>query len=72
MLFDLGELDEAAAIVARHMAPTPQLSWPLLDAAAGPEVWVKHENHTPVGAIKLRGGLVHLDRLARAGAAPTA
>jgi threonine dehydratase len=70
MLFDLEELDEAAAIVARHMPPTPQLSWPLLDAAAGTEVWVKHENHTPIGAFKLRGGLVHLDRLARSGAAP--
>jgi threonine dehydratase len=70
MLFERDELDEATAIVARAMAPTPQLRWPLLDAAAGAEVWVKHENHTPIGAFKLRGGLVHLDRLARAGAAP--
>lgn len=63
-LFDLGELACARQTVARTMAPTPQLCWPLLCEAVGTEVWVKHENHTPIGAFKLRGGLVHLDRLA--------
>jgi threonine dehydratase len=47
------------------MPPTPQLRWPLLDARAGAEVWVKHENQTPVGAFKIRGGLVYFDALTR-------
>jgi threonine dehydratase len=52
-------LQAAAAIVYETMAPTPQYAWPLLKAAVGAEVWVKHENHTPIGAFKLRGGLVY-------------
>ena len=48
------------------MPPTPQLSWPLLNARAGCEVWVKHENHTATGAFKIRGGIVMLDALKRA------
>ena len=47
------------------MPPTPQYAWPLLKARTGVEVWVKHENHTPIGAFKVRGGLVYLDRLKR-------
>ncbi len=61
----LAELDAAAAIVYRAMPPTPQFSWPLLNQALGAELWVKHENHTPTGAFKVRGGLVYLDALAR-------
>lgn len=57
------ELDAARAIVYRHMASTPVYHWPLLSARAGCEVWVKHENHTPVGAFKVRGGLVYLTGL---------
>jgi len=45
------------------MPPTPQYAWPLLGHAVGTEVWVKHENHTPTGAFKVRGGLVYADRL---------
>jgi len=48
------------------MPPTPQLRWPLLDARAGCEIWVKHENHTATGAFKIRGGIVMLDALTRA------
>ncbi len=59
----LEEMDQAAALVYRHMPPTPQYRWPLLDAAVGTEVWVKHENHTPVGAFKIRGGIVHFDQM---------
>jgi threonine dehydratase len=44
------------------MPPTPQYAWPLIAARAGCEVWVKHENHTPIGAFKVRGGLVYFDR----------
>ncbi len=47
------------------MPATPQYRWPLLDEVAGTEVWVKHENHTPVGAFKIRGGIVYMDALAR-------
>jgi len=61
----LTELDAAAAVVYEAMAPTPQQRWPLLDRRAGAEVWVKHENHTPVGAFKVRGGLVYFDALKR-------
>jgi threonine dehydratase len=50
------------------MPPTPQLSWPLLNARAGCEIWVKHENHTATGAFKIRGGIVMLDALKRADA----
>ena len=61
----LAALDAAAAVVYGAMPPTPQQRWPLLDARCGAAVWVKHENHTPVGAFKLRGGLVYLDHLVR-------
>ena len=63
MRFEREELDAATAIVRRHVLPTPQYSWPLLDEVAGSRVIVKHENHTPVGAFKVRGGLVYMDRL---------
>ncbi len=63
MKFERRELDEATAIVRRHVPPTPQYSWPMLDQVAGSQVIVKHENHTPVGAFKVRGGLVYMDRL---------
>jgi threonine dehydratase len=59
------EINTAQAIVYAAMAPTPQYAWPLLAERLGAEVWVKHENHTPVGAFKLRGGLVYLHELAQ-------
>ena len=59
------EFAEASGVVARHMAPTPQFVWPLLGETLGAEVWVKHENCTPTGAFKVRGGLVYIDRLLR-------
>jgi threonine dehydratase len=61
----LDELDAAAAIVYDALPATPQYAWPLLARRTGCEVWVKHENHTPTGAFKVRGGLVYLDRLRR-------
>lgn len=61
----LTELRAAAAIVHAHMPPTPQIAWPLLKARLGVEVVVKHENHTPTGAFKIRGGYVYLERFAR-------
>ena len=62
----LDQLDAAAALVRTVVPPTPQYCWPLLSRRIGAELWVKHENHTPVGAFKLRGGLVYLDALRRA------
>jgi threonine dehydratase len=61
----LADLRAGAEAVYRHIPPTPQYAWPLLSARAGCEVWVKHENHTPIGAFKLRGGLVYMDALNR-------
>lgn len=61
----LPDLDSAAALVHSVMPPTPQYCWPLLSKRAGTEVWVKHENHTPLGAFKLRGGLVYVAELGR-------
>ncbi|MCA3177708.1 MAG: threonine dehydratase [Burkholderiaceae bacterium] len=61
----LDEIESAAALVRAAMPPTPQYPWPLLARRLGAEVWVKHENHTPTGAFKVRGGLVYLDGLAR-------
>jgi threonine dehydratase len=60
---DLADLEAAAEIVYRTMSPTPQYRWPLLEERAGGEVWVKHENHAPTGAFKIRGGLVYLQML---------
>ena len=61
----IDELEKAADVVYRAMTPTPQQRWPLLDQRCGAAVWVKHENHTPIGAFKVRGGLVYLDDLRR-------
>jgi len=61
----LAELESAAAIVYGAMPATPQYSWPLLNQALGATAWIKHENHTPVGAFKVRGGLVYMEALAR-------
>ncbi len=59
------ELKDALTIVHAAIPPTPQYRWPLLDARTGCETWVKHENHTPAGAFKVRGGIVYFDALAR-------
>jgi len=67
---DRTAIEDAAAIVHAAMPATPQYAWPLLAQALGTEIWVKHENHTPVGAFKLRGGLVYFDRLARSAPRP--
>jgi len=64
-MFTLSELQDAARVVYAAMPPTPQYAWPLLAARCGCEVWVKHENHTPTGAFKVRGGLVYVERMKR-------
>ena len=65
LLPGLSEIESAARLIYRSMPATPQYSWPLINARAGAEVWVKHENHTQVGAFKVRGGLVYMDWLRR-------
>jgi threonine dehydratase len=64
-MFTLAELEAVLPIVRAGMPPTPQFAWPLLKARTGVDVVIKHENHTPTGAFKVRGGLVYVDRLKR-------
>ena len=68
-MFTLPELRQTADLVHRHMPATPQYAWPLLAQRLGCTVWVKHENHSPVGAFKLRGGLAYMDKLSAEAAA---
>jgi len=65
MPFSLEELEGAEALVRRSVPPTPQHRWPLLEQRVGCPVIVKHENHTPLGAFKIRGGLTFMDWLKR-------
>jgi threonine dehydratase len=64
-MFDLQQLERAKDIVGAAMPPTPAHQWPLLSERLGATAIVKHENHTPTGAFKVRGGLVYVDRLKR-------
>jgi threonine dehydratase len=64
-MFTLTELEDVIPLVRASFPPTPQYAWPLLKARTGVEVVVKHENHTPIGAFKVRGGIVYFDRLKR-------
>lgn len=66
----LADIEAAAQVVYREFPPTPQYRWALLSERLGADCWVKHENHTPVGAFKIRGGLTFFDALARRGALP--
>jgi threonine dehydratase len=66
----LDEIEAAAQIVYAEMQATPQYCWPLLCERLGTEVWVKHENHTPNGAFKIRGGLVYFAHLANSAEKP--
>jgi cysteine synthase len=65
LTFTQAELEAVIALVRASVPPTPQYAWPLLNARLGVDVLVKHENHTPIGAFKVRGGLVYLNRLKR-------
>jgi threonine dehydratase len=64
-MFDLADLERAHEVVGAAMPPTPAHAWPLLAQRLGADVVVKHENHTPIGAFKVRGGLVYVERLQR-------
>ena len=65
-MFTLSDIEAALPVVRAAVPATPQYAWPLLKTATGVEVVVKHENHTPIGAFKVRGGLIYVDRLKRA------
>lgn len=65
MRFTREEMEAALATVHAAMPPTPQYAWPLLERRLGAKLWAKHENHTPVGAFKIRGGLTYFETLAR-------
>ncbi len=69
-LFTLDDLEAATQIVHSFVPPTPAYAWPLLRQRIGVEVIVKHENHTPTGSFKARGGLVYVDALKRNGQMP--
>jgi threonine dehydratase len=69
-MFTRDELEGAKTAVHQAFPGTPQYRWPLLAERTGAEVWVKHENHTPIGAFKVRGGLIHLARVAKEKLAP--
>ena len=66
----LADIEAAAQVVYRDFAATPQYRWALLSERLGTDCWLKHENHTPVGAFKIRGGLTYFDQLERRGALP--
>ncbi|HVF15803.1 MAG TPA: threonine dehydratase [Steroidobacteraceae bacterium] len=68
-MFTLEDLEQAAELIRPVVAPTPQYPWPKLAARAGCRIWVKHENHTPTGAFKVRGGLVYMNELVNSGTA---
>lgn len=69
-LFTLDELESTTAVVRVFVPPTPAYAWPLLSRRIGAEVIVKHENHTPTGSFKARGGLAYVDALRRADRMP--
>lgn len=62
------EIEKAAQIVYETMQPTPQYTWPLMNQRLGAELWIKHENHTPIGAFKIRGSLAYFRHLRNSGA----
>lgn len=69
-LFSVDDLKQATKLVLSQMPATPAHSWPLLSQRAGLEVIVKHENHTPTGSFKARGGLVYIEHLSSSGQLP--
>ncbi len=64
-MFNLKQLEQAAGIVHKTIQPTLQHNWPQLCKSTGSDVWVKHENHTPTTAFKVRGGVHLLDQISR-------
>lgn len=70
-MWKLKDIETAAQLVYREFQATPQYRWALSSQRLGTDCWIKHENHTPVGAFKIRGGLTYFDALKAQGALPT-
>src|SRR6266545_7508754 len=66
---DLTTIERAAKVVYSAMMPTAQYRWPLLCERVGTEVWIKHENHAPLGNFKMRSGMMYFQRLKESGSA---
>lgn len=64
------DIEQAARVVYREFQATPQYRWGMLSERLGTDCWIKHENHTPVGAFKIRGGLTYFDQLRQRGELP--
>jgi len=64
-MFSVSEIEAAAELVHKYMSPTPQIAWPLLEKNTGVKIVVKHENYTPTGAFKVRGGITFIDWVMR-------
>lgn len=71
-LFTLDELEATLSTVRQFVPTTPSYAWPLLKRQTGVEIIVKHENHTPTGSFKARGGFAYVDALCRSGDLPKA
>ena len=69
-MLTLHDIEAAAQVVYREFQATPQYRWALSSQRLGTDCWIKHENHTPVGAFKLRGGLTYFDALQSSGMLP--
>jgi threonine dehydratase len=72
LLPTLSDIEDAAQVVYREFQATPQYRWALLSERLGTDCWIKHENHTPVGAFKIRGGLTYFEQLRQSGKLPRA
>ena len=66
----LADIEAASRVVYDQFQPTPQYHWQLLSEKLGAHCWLKHENHTPVGAFKIRGGLTYFAHMAERNALP--
>ena len=69
-MLNLHDIENAAQVVYRSFQATPQYCWGLSSQRLGADCWVKHENHTPVGAFKIRGGLTYFEALRASGPLP--
>ncbi len=63
MNYSLADFNKASSVICQHLQPSPQISWPLLNQRSRCEVWVKHENHLPTGAFKIRGGIWYSENI---------
>ena len=69
-MLTLQDIEAAARVVYQQFQATPQYRWSLSSQRLGTDCWIKHENHTPVGAFKIRGGLTYFEALKSRGELP--